>query len=603
VNDISRISFGRSLVLPLAATALVAFLAAGASAAPGQVDVLIGFSSPPNAEDVAIVRAIGGRVKHVHRIVPAIAASVPEAALNGLARDRRVRVIEADGLFHAINHTAPSNSAELNNTWGVKHIGAGQVHASGITGVGVKVAVLDTGVDYTHPDLAGRIAGGYDFINNDSDPMDDHGHGTHVAGTVAANADGSGVVGAAPAVQVYALKVLGANGSGSFSAVIAALDWCVANEVHISNSSLGANQDPGTIVRAAFDNAAAAGVLHIAAAGNSGNSSAKGNSVSFPARYDSVVAVGATTQGDTRATFSSTGPAVELSAPGASINSTRLGGGYALFSGTSMASPHVAGVAALVIASGVGDLNGNGVINDDVRLILRESARDLGAVGRDNEYGFGLVDAVAATAVVTPPPPPPPNSAPAVVIASPADHASFAAGQTITFSGSANDVEDGDLTTGLTWTSSLDGNLGSGGSFSTSTLSAGTHVITASVTDSAGAAGAASITVSVTAPLPSAIRVASITYSTSGGKNNKDLLVHLQVVDEIGGAVGGVSVSINLYRNGGLAATGTGTTASNGVCTFTYRNAPSGSYSTVLTALSAAGYTWDGVTPANSFTK
>jgi len=134
----------------------------------------------------------------------------------------------------------------------------------------------------------------------------------------------------------------------------------------------------------------------VAAAGNSGTPPGKGDNVGYPARWDSVIAVAATDKNDNRASFSSTGPAVELAAPGVAINSTLPGNSYGAYSGTSMASPHVAGTAALVIASGITDSNGNGLINDEVRLQLQGTAIDLGDPGRDSKYGYGLVDAAAA---------------------------------------------------------------------------------------------------------------------------------------------------------------------------------------------------------------
>ena len=163
-----------------------------------------------------------------------------------------------------------------------------------------------------------------------------------------------------PAVFLYALKVLNAQGSGSWSDVIAALQWAVNNGIQVTNNSYGSGRNPGGTVEAAFANAEAAGLVNVAAAGNSGNCGGKGNKVGWPARYSSVIAVGATNQNDGRPCFSSAGPDVELAAPGVAINSTIPGGGYDQYHGTSMASPHVAGTAALVISAGITDANGNG---------------------------------------------------------------------------------------------------------------------------------------------------------------------------------------------------------------------------------------------------
>ncbi|MCH8092853.1 MAG: S8 family serine peptidase, partial [Proteobacteria bacterium] len=365
--------------------AAVLAVQAGAPAiaqAPERIDVLIGFDRAPGPAERAVVTGLGGRVKYSYTIVDAIAANIPAAAVSALLRNPRVVTVEADIEAHAID-------AELDNSWGVERIGAGTVHAAANKGAGVKIAVIDTGIDYTHPDLDANYAGGWDFFNNDGDPMDDNGHGTHVAGTIVAEDDGAGVVGVAPDADIYALKVLNENGAGFFSDIIAAVEWTVANGIQVTNNSYGSSRDPGTIVKAAFDNSAAAGVLHIAAAGNSGRANGKGDNVGYPARYASVVAVAATNSNDARASWSSTGPDVELAAPGVGITSTLLGGGYATYSGTSMASPHVAGTAALVIAAGYTGAAA-------VRTRLQQTADDLGDAGRDNFYGYGLVDADGA---------------------------------------------------------------------------------------------------------------------------------------------------------------------------------------------------------------
>ena len=401
----------RIIVVSSVIVSLMLFLSVTAAiAAPPfeKIDVLIGFDRPPGPAEEGIVRGFGGDIRYIYQIVPAIAASIPEVAVQGLLRNPRVTIIEPDLEIYAID-------TELDNTWGVKHIGAGTVHDSGNKGDLVKVAIIDSGIDYNHLDLASNYAGGYDFVNFDSYPMDDYGHGTHVAGTVAALDDDQGVVGVAPEVELYALKVLGSDGTGSWSNVIAALDWVCGEYgadpiAQITNNSYGSSVYPGSIVELAFDFAYDLwGVLHVASAGNSGNPPGKGDNVEYPAQFSSVIAVAATDQSDSRARFSSTGLDVELAAPGVKINSTLLGGGYGTASGTSMASPHVAGTAALVIASGVTDTSGNGFVNDEVRQRLIDTAYDLGVTGRDTKYGYGLVDAEAAVLGTIPPPPPPPG--------------------------------------------------------------------------------------------------------------------------------------------------------------------------------------------------
>jgi subtilisin family serine protease len=556
---------------------------------------LIGFKEMPGRAEEALVRGAGGSIRYTYHLVPAIAATIPEAAVEGLLRNPRVSSIDADGVVHAID-------AELDNAWGVKRIGAGLVHDGGNKGAGVRVAVLDTGIAYDHPDLDANYHGGYDFVNGDGDPYDDHYHGTHVAGSLAAEDDGAWVVGVAPEAWLYALKVLDSSGNGYFSDIIAALEWAVDNNIQVTNNSYGSRSNPGGVVQAAFDNAYAAGIVHVAAAGNEGNCGGKQNSVDWPASYSSVISVAATDWDDQRPCFSSTGPDVELAAPGVSILST-VPGGYAYASGTSMASPHAAGAAALVIAEGIADANGNGRVNDEVRQIMDDTALDLGTPGHDAWYGYGLVLADAAVASVGTPP----NSAPAVSITSPADGSTFGSGASILFQGTAGDAEDGDLTAGLVWTSDIDGQIGTGGSFS-AVLNDGDHTITASVADSDGVAGSDSIAITVGSPAPEpgadTATVDSIAYGGEGGRSrDKHLLVTVHVSDDLGSSVSGALVSIRLDREGSPLATSTGTTDPSGNVTFKQKNAPSGCYQTVVTGVTAAGLAWDGVTPPNSYCK
>ncbi|MBC8468184.1 MAG: S8 family peptidase [Planctomycetes bacterium] len=495
---------------------------------PERVPVFIGFRQTPGPSEQALVRSHGGAIKYSYHLVPAIAASIPEPAIEGLRRNPNVTYIEPVIKVYAVD-------AELDNTWGVKHIGVGTVHESGNTGAGVKVAIIDTGIDYTHPDLDDNctdenddgIIDGYDFVNDDDDPMDDAGHGTHVAGTVAAEDNGEGVVGVAPGANLYALKVLGASGGGDYSDVIAALQWATVNGIQVTNNSYGSSGDPGTTVEAAFNNCPA---VHVCAAGNNGNPPARGDNVIYPARYASCIAVAATDTSDSRANWSSTGPDVELSAPGVAINSTLLGGGYGEKQGTSMASPHVAGVAALVIASDITYVS--------VRTRLQDTADYL---GDPLKYGWGLVNAAEAAGVSEPPP----NNTPTVSITSPADGSTFDSGATISFLGTASDPEDGDLTETLIWTSDKDGKIGTGGSFSTTTLSDGNHTIIATVTDFGGATGSASISITVgTSTPPSGVmHVADIAMSLKRAGKNVNAIATVTIVDADGDPVADALVS------------------------------------------------------------
>jgi len=415
------------VLLVIVALSLVATSAVAGP--PDKVKVIIAFQDQPGAAEQALVRHLGGSIKYTYHLVPAIAASLPEGAIAGLLAQPGVVRVEPDLEIYAVD-------AELDNSWGVKRIGAGTVHDDGNKGTGIKVAIIDSGIDYTHSDLDGNYAGGYDFVEDDHYPMDVCGHGTHVAGIVAAEDDDDddndgvvGVVGVAPEAHIYALRVLGDDCSGSYWDVIAALQWAVDNGIQVTNNSYGSSGDPGETVKAAFEEAQAAGIIHAGAAGNSGNPAARGENCIYPALWTSVMAVAATNKDDSRASFSSTCPELELAAPGVDVNSTYVGGGYHEGSGTSMASPHVAGTAALVIASGVTDEN-------EVRQRLQKTADDLGETGADSQYGYGLVNAAEAAAPAVPD-----TTGPTVTEVDPADGATgvaVAANVTVTFSKPVN---------------------------------------------------------------------------------------------------------------------------------------------------------------------
>ncbi len=288
--------------------------------------------------------------------------------------------------------------------WGVDRInaelvwngteGGTDVVAGRNAGDGINVSIQDTGIDYNHPDLAGNYKGGYDFVNNDADPMDDHGHGTHCAGIVAAVDNEIGVIGTAPKVNLYGIKVLNASGIGYVSDVVAGIEWSVNNSMKIISMSIGTKNN-STLLHEACNKAYDAGLL-LVAAGNDGNSEGSGDNVVYPANYTSVIAVAATNESDKRAEWSSTGPAVELSAPGINIYSTHRKGEYMTMNGTSVACPHVTGTAALVWRAYPG------YNNTQIRQRLQETAEDLGDNGRDTLYGYGLVNAERATDTTPP---------------------------------------------------------------------------------------------------------------------------------------------------------------------------------------------------------
>jgi subtilisin family serine protease len=325
------------LALPVCglAAALAAVITSSVDAAPpDKVDVIIALKRPATAADQALVRGLGGAIKGTYRIVSAMAATVPSTAIQGLQQNPNVARVESDIAVSAYG-LGDETQPEFKNAWGVDRLDASVVWNRGVTGAGVGIAICDTGSGGPHQDLP-NVAGRYGCLNGkctpDSTALDGNGHGTHVAGTALAikgNGDKT-VAGMAPGASLYSFQVLNSSGSGSFSNVIAALDYIVSYnaspppglpKILVASFSLGSSSDPGLTVHQAFDNAYAAGVLCVAAAGNSGNPPGKGDNVGYPAAYLSVLAVAATDTNDKRASFSSTGSAVDLSAPGVAIQS------------------------------------------------------------------------------------------------------------------------------------------------------------------------------------------------------------------------------------------------------------------------------------------
>ena len=265
--------------------------------------------------------------------------------------------------------------------WGVSRIGADKVWSIG-SGTGVKIAIIDTGVQKDHPDLVSNIITGYDFVNNDSDANDDNGHGTHVAGIAAATLNQAGVVGVSNTSKILPIKVLNAQGYGYLSDVAKGIYFAADNGARIINLSLGSSTDSLTL-RDAVNYASNKGVLIAAAAGND-----SGAPCSYPASYSNVICVVATDSRNMLASFSNIGG--ELAAPGVYNYSTYIGSSYRYLSGTSMATPHVAGASALLFSICPT------CTSTQIRELLRDSAVDLGEVGKDILFGYGLVDLTSA---------------------------------------------------------------------------------------------------------------------------------------------------------------------------------------------------------------
>ncbi|MCK4689900.1 MAG: S8 family serine peptidase, partial [Candidatus Marinimicrobia bacterium] len=479
--------------------------------------------------------------------------------------------------------------------WGVKRIGAGLVHDSYNNGDRIKIAIIDTGIDEDHPDLDDNIKGGINFVSKPSwrtpDPNkwdDDNGHGTHVAGIIAAEDNDSGVVGVAPGADLYALKVLDRTGSGYVSDVVMAIQWATENDIQVINMSLGGAATD--LLWAAcwlayeFD-----GLILVAAAGN-------GGAVIYPAAYDSVIAVSATNSADELAWFSSTGSEVELAAPGVEIYSTlptyectlssEYGYEYGVLSGTSMACPHVVGAAALVWAANPG------WNNDQVRNQLTSTAKDIGLPS--NEQGYGLVNCAAALGLDEEVDITPPNQVTGL--------------SATAFSSSRID---------LSWTSNSESDLSYYNIYRDNSLEpisttinnnysdislnpSTTYNYNVSAVDTSGNEGLLSNTVpETTYPFEEdkKMYVKSISFDREPSKPRDNLKITVKVVDDSSEPLSNVEVMMNLSWILTNNKTGSrdfnSTTGNSGEVTFKLMKARSGDYTATITGLTLSGYIWN----------
>ncbi|MGG6449479.1 S8 family peptidase [Pseudobacillus badius] len=243
------------------------------------------------------------------------------------------------------------------------------------------IAVIDTGVDLDHPDLSGRLTNGYNVLENNDFPDEDSGHGIHVSGIIASETNNQeGIAGITWYNKIMPIKAMGAEGYGTTFDIAKGIIWAVDHGANVINRSLG-NYQPSSLLKEAIDYAYNKNVVMISAAGNE-------NTIqpSYPAAYPEVLSVSAVDNTGRRASFSNYGDYIDVSAPGVQITSTYFNQQYAALSGTSMASPHVAGLAGLLLSA-----NPN-LTNQEVIDIIKNSAYDLGIPGNDSDFGNGLID-------------------------------------------------------------------------------------------------------------------------------------------------------------------------------------------------------------------
>jgi subtilisin len=410
------------VALVLSIALLAALFAVPASAGRDKVRVIISVDKAKfNPHEVL---GIGGHIVYQFKLIPAVVVDVPANAVGKLKKLPGVTKVEFDHqavLLGKPPWAGGGGSTQPAQTipWGIERVKAPSVCSTtdGSSNGVIQVAILDTGIDYDHPDLAASLAWGVSTLRGrvstkPKDYNDQNGHGTHVAGTIAALNNDIGVVGVAPGVQIYAIRVLDARGSGSYSDIAIGIEQAILgpdgvadkdgdgiiagdpddDAAEVISMSLGGPADD-SYLHDMIIQAYNAGIVIVAASGNEGASSP-----SYPAAYPEVIAVGAIDSNDQIASWSNRQP--EVSAPGVDILSTYPDDTYKTLSGTSMATPHVSGVVALIQAAHFnkyGTILPVGTFDDmsknTVRGILHVTADDLGPAGWDADYGYGVVRA------------------------------------------------------------------------------------------------------------------------------------------------------------------------------------------------------------------
>lgn len=367
---------------------------------PGYSTYIIAFDNGQNTTASAVaeeqitklVNSYDGTVVTTYEVVNGIAVNIPDDKVDQLNVIKNIKYVEKDQEFYALLDQA------------VPQIGGDMVWNSGYTGDGVKVAVLDTGIDGSHPDLDnGKIVAWVDYINGKQVPYDDNGHGTHCAGTVAGTGEASDgrYKGVAPDASLMAAKVLKSDGSGNSSALISAIDWAVQNKADVISLSLG-SPTRSQAVEDAVDNAINAGVVVIVAAGNGGPAT---RTITCPGDNPNAITVGAVDRNNQIASFSSRGPnydgtvkpdltSVGVGLVAAKANALSSSDYYTPMSGTSMATPMTAGAAALLLSAKPG------LTPEQIKIALVSTALQEGISAPDNDYGYGRVDALAALSYV-----------------------------------------------------------------------------------------------------------------------------------------------------------------------------------------------------------
>ena len=419
-----------------------------------------------------------GRIQQIQVRILRVPEKAEARVIQALSNNPNFEFAEPD--YIATANLIPNDPYYAGSQWHLPAISAPAAWDSVTGNSNLTLAIVDTGVQFDHPDLAGRLLPGYDFANNDANPTDDNGHGTSTSGAAAANGNnGLGMAGVNWGCLILPVKVLAANGSGSYSAIASGINFSADKGAKVINLSLGGTLSSSTL-QSAVNYAWNKGSVIIAAAGNNGTSQTV-----YPAACSNVVAVSAINSANTITSWSSYGSFVDLCAPGENIGTLWIGSGYVTASGTSYSSPIVSGVACLALAANPA------LKNFQVVNLLLKNADDLGAVGFDSYYGNGRVNAarvVAAAPLVD-------TTSPTTAVTNPLNGASISGLKSVVVSVASSDdraVTKAELyINGSLAASAATGNFSY--SWNTSTLKTGTYQLQSKAYDAAGNSASSSV--------------------------------------------------------------------------------------------------------------
>ncbi len=531
-----------------------------------------------SAKTDAINRVLQQHGAKLHKQIAALGVSVLKVdakqfdkARKGLDASGLFSFVEPDGVAHG---SAVPNDPGFASQWHLPKISAPSAWDTTTGSASAVVAVVDSGVDPTHPDLAPKLVAGYNYLGSNTNTADVLGHGTWVAGTLAAiSNNGNGVASVAWQNPIMPLVVLNDANFAYYSDIASAITYATDHGVRVVNVSIGGSTSSSTM-QSAIDYAWSKGTLVFAAAGNSSNSSPV-----YPAACNNAIAVSATDTTDSLAWYSNFGSNIDVSAPGSSIYTTAMGSSYATVDGTSFASPVAAGVAALILSAN------SSLSASTVLTILEQNADDLGTPGWDQYFGWGRVNASRAVAAAKSTVNSADTTPPSATITTPASGSTVSG--FVTLQGTATDnvgvVRVDFIVDGTVLTSTASGQFSF--SWDSKTVANGVHTLGVNAYDAAGNVGSASVSVTVsnTVTIPSADTQPPAVQITSPLNNSTvrgNVKINVSASDNVG------VTQVSIYIDGVQVWTGA---AAPYTYTWNSRKAASGTHTISAKAWDAAG--------------